>query len=90
MALLDVMALTTALEEHPDLQMALESYARKRKLHVKLYQAMSRVFTPFYQSDSVLLPMVRDHLVAGLSRLPFAQRLLAGIVSGKFGLPKGP
>jgi 2-polyprenyl-6-methoxyphenol hydroxylase-like FAD-dependent oxidoreductase len=90
MALLDVMALTTALEEHPDLQMALESYARKRRFHVKLYQAMSRVFTPFYQSDSVLLPMVRDHLVAGLSRLPFAQRLLAGIVSGKFGLPKGP
>ncbi len=50
---------------------------------MKLYQALSRVFTPFYQSDSVLLPLARDYLVAGLSRLPLAQRLLATIVSGR-------
>jgi salicylate hydroxylase len=86
MALLDIFALTTALEENADLPMALEAYARKRVFHVKLYQGLSRMFTPFYQSDSLLLPMVRDHLMAGLSRLPLAQRLLASIVSGRFGL----
>ena len=86
MALLDVLALTQALDENPDLSAALDAYARKRRFHVKLYQALSRVFTPFYQSDSLLLPMARDHLVATLSLVPPVQRLLAGIVSGKIGL----
>ena len=86
MALLDVMALTTALEQSADLQTALITYARNRRIHVKLYQGLSRVFTPFYQSNSVVLPLMRDHLVASLSRLPLAQRLLANIVCGKLGL----
>lgn len=88
MALLDVMALSQALEENPDFPSALDSYARKRRLHVKLYQGLSRVFTPFYQSDSLALPLVRDHLVAGLSRVPPVQRFLAGIVSGTIGLER--
>ena len=86
MGLLDVMALTTALELKADLSTALETYAHTRKFHVKLYQGLSRMFTPFYQSDSVVLPLMRDHLVASLSRLPLAQRVLATIVSGKLGL----
>ena len=86
MALLDVQALTQAFEDKADLEDAVMAYARKRRFHVKLYQALSRAFTPFYQSDSVLLPVARDYLVAGLSRLPLAQRLLATIVSGRLGL----
>ncbi len=86
MALLDVHALASALAANSDLQMALESYARKRRFHVKLYQGLSRAFTPFYQSDSVVLPLIRDHLVATLGRLPLARRFLAVMVSGKLGL----
>ena len=86
MALIDVMALTHALQNNTDLQTALAAYAKARRWHVKLYQAMSATFTPFYQSDSKLLPMIRDYLVAGISRLPPAQRLLATLVSGKLGL----
>ena len=74
--------------ENPDLPAALDSYARKRRLHVKLYQGLSRVFTPFYQSDSLVLPLFRDHLVAALSRVPHVQRLLASIVSGQLGLSR--
>ena len=86
MALLDVMALTHALQSNTDLQTALKAYAKARRFHVKLYQTMSATFTPFYQSDSMLLPLIRDYLVAGISRLPPAQRLLATLVSGKLGL----
>ena len=84
MALLDVKALTEALERHHTLEAALPAYAKSRRTHVKLYQALSLIFTPFYQSDSVVLPMVRDYLVASLSRLPPAQKLLAAVVSGSF------
>jgi 2-polyprenyl-6-methoxyphenol hydroxylase-like FAD-dependent oxidoreductase len=85
MALLDVMALTGALETNGNLAEALQSYARARRFHVRLYQALSRAFTPFYQSDSRLLPLIRDYVVADLSRLPPAQKLLAAIVTGSFG-----
>lgn len=90
MALIDVLALTHALQFNADLQTALNAYARARRFHVKLYQAMSATFTPFYQSDSIMLPMIRDYLVAGISRLPAAQRLLATLVSGKLGLREQP
>jgi salicylate hydroxylase len=90
MALLDVAALTHALKTNADLQSALKAYASARRFHVKLYQAMSSTFTPFYQSDSILLPMIRDYLVVGISRLGPAQRLLATLVSGKLGLREQP
>lgn len=87
MALLDVAALAQAFEEGNDLAEALAGYARLRRLHVRLYQALSVVFTPFYQSDSAILPLLRDQLVAPLSRLPFVSRLLAEIVAGRLGRP---
>ena len=87
MALLDVSALAFALKEHADLRDALSAYAKSRRFHVKLYQAMSRLFTPFYQSDSDLLPLARDYLAANLSRIGPVQKLLAQIVSGRLGLP---
>lgn len=82
MALLDVAALAQAFEDSDDLTAALSRYARLRRLHVRLYQALSVVFTPFYQSDSRILPLIRDQLVSPVSRLPGATRLLAGIVAG--------
>jgi salicylate hydroxylase len=86
MALLDAQALASALAAHRSLPDAFAAYAKARRFHVKLYQALSRVFTPFYQSDSVLLPFARDHLVSLMSRLPLAQRLLANVVAGRMGL----
>jgi 2-polyprenyl-6-methoxyphenol hydroxylase-like FAD-dependent oxidoreductase len=88
MALLDVRALTMALEKAASLSEALDLYARRRRLHVRLYQSMSAVFTPFYQSDSHLLPLLRDWLVAPASRVPLVARGLARIVSGDVCLPQ--
>ncbi len=82
MALMDVKALTHALQDTSSLADAFAAYAKSRRTHVKLYQALSRIFTPFYQSDSNLLPLMRDTLVATVSRGQMAQRLLASIVAG--------
>ncbi|MBG1231371.1 FAD-dependent oxidoreductase [Aestuariivirga litoralis] len=86
MALLDCHALTQALATHQTIPEAVAAYAAARRWHVRLFQAMSFMFTPFYQSDSLLLPFVRDRVVAHLSRLPPAQRFLATLVSGRLGL----
>jgi salicylate hydroxylase len=86
MALLDAAALAQAFRNSASVQDAALHYARQRRFHVRLYQAMSRLFTPFYQSDSVLLPLARDTLVSVASKPRFMRRLLAGLVSGKLGL----
>lgn len=80
MALLDAMALRLALQG--DLDDAGALYARMRRWHVRAYQAMSAVFTPFYQSDSRSLPVLRDRALAPVSLLPGMRHLLTALVSG--------
>ncbi len=87
MALLDAWALSDALAESENLDRALKRYTNLRRGHVRLYQLMSWMFTPVYQSDSRLLPWMRDHIAAPLSRLGPAPKLLAAMVSGAFGAP---
>lgn len=82
MALLDARALAHALETSADVESALLAYARMRRWHVRVFQAMSWMFTPFYQSDSELLPVVRDRLVATIARVPPAPQFLASLVAG--------
>jgi 2-polyprenyl-6-methoxyphenol hydroxylase-like FAD-dependent oxidoreductase len=82
MGLLDALTLADALETHADLDEALMAYARIRRWHIRLYQALSWGFTPFYQADGKVLPWVRDHVLGKVARLPFAARMLAATVSG--------
>ena len=81
MALLDAFALAWALTRARG-DAALALYARSRRWHVRLYQMMSAAFTPQYQSDSRLLPVLRDHILAPLSSLRPTQAILSRLVSG--------
>lgn len=91
MALLDAAALADALGEGVgDLDRALRRYARRRWAHVRLYQALSRVFTPLYQSDSRWPPMIRDHVLRPLALAPFAPPILAATVSGRLLTQRDP
>jgi 2-polyprenyl-6-methoxyphenol hydroxylase-like FAD-dependent oxidoreductase len=82
MALLDAAALAHALERTRSLDAALEAYATARRWHVRVFQALSAAFTPFYQSDSRLLPVLRDRLVATIARVPPVPQFLAALVAG--------
>ncbi|PQA85779.1 hypothetical protein CW354_22165 [Marinicaulis flavus] len=87
MALLDAWALSNALERHEDIGAALAAFLKLRVRHVKLYQAMSRLFTPAYQSDSKMLPAMRDKFAEPLSSFWFMPKLLASMVAGTLGGP---
>jgi salicylate hydroxylase len=82
MAMLDARALQLALRSAGDLRQALRTYAADRRRQMIYYQALSRGFTPFYQSDSRFLPPLRDYLVAPATRLPLARWLVAASVAG--------
>ena len=87
MALLDAWALALALRERELLADALAQAVALRRRHVRLYQAMSLLLTPVYQSDSRLIPLLRDRLIGPVSKLPSVMRLQAAMVSGLVGAP---
>ena len=82
MALLDARALTLALRmaETGD---ALQTYAWLRRWHVRVYQALSLTLTPAYQSDSRVLPVLRDLAVPIAAAVPPLPQFLAALVAGR-------
>ncbi|WP_299207520.1 NAD(P)/FAD-dependent oxidoreductase [uncultured Tateyamaria sp.] len=81
MALLDAYALAQALGAHGP-EAALPVYAKARRWHVRVYQAMSWAFTPQYQSDSRWLPVLRDRVLFPVSMIPPVPRILSHLVCG--------
>ena len=88
MALLDALSLDAALDRSKDLMRGLSEHVGQRRGHVRFYQWLSFMLTPFYQSDSRLLPAMRDHLVAPmLGRRGLVHAMISNMVSGGFGDP---
>ncbi|MBL4916145.1 FAD-dependent oxidoreductase [Szabonella alba] len=94
MALLDALALARALERalaaqgrgealEDRIASALADHARMRRWHLRLYQALSAAFTPQYQSDSRVLPVLRDRFLAPLSQIPPLPTILSRLVAGR-------
>ena len=90
MALLDAWALATAVDAAADLDQALRLAARMRRRHVLIYQWLTALFTPVYQSDSRILPFARDRIVGPLSKIWPATWIQAAMVSGLIGDPLKP
>jgi 2-polyprenyl-6-methoxyphenol hydroxylase-like FAD-dependent oxidoreductase len=86
--LLDALALRDALATMFDIPSALALYARTRRDHVRFYQRASAIMTPFFQSDSPMLSMVRDLTFDRMKIVPYVRRemvrTLAGLKTGLF------
>lgn len=89
MALLDAWALGKGLEGDRPLNKRLDAAVALRRDHVRLYQWLTALFTPAYQSDSLWPALIRDVVLAPLSRIPPGLRVQAGIVAGLTGGPLG-
>ncbi|MBN9278809.1 MAG: FAD-dependent monooxygenase, partial [Hyphomicrobium sp.] len=88
LALMDAMTLAGALSREDTIEAALQDFHAARRRHVAFYQLASRWLTPFFQSDSRVLGLVRDATFGLASMVPFAEgqmlRTLAGIKTGPF------
>ena len=88
MALLDAKAIDFAVRQSGDnLTDMGERFHALRKRQIGIYQTMSKLLTPFYQSDSTALGFARDHIVSHLVKIPPAPKLMTGMVSGLFAHP---
>lgn len=88
MALLDALALARAISI-ADLDEAPALYAKARRMHVRIYQGLSAAFTPQYQSNSTVLPTLRDQVLFPLSQVPPIPPVLTQIVRGTLVPPLG-
>lgn len=83
MAFLDAYALAAALKCSDDNSIDFAKlYTKARRRHVRLFQAASYLLTPFYQSDSRLLPTMRDTFFEPVSKLPLSAELVTALGSG--------
>ena len=89
MALIDAASLASALTRAPTVADALALHLVQRRPHVWLYQTLSLLLTPFYQSDSRILPAMRDLAIGPATRLPLVRQLVSRLVTGDFLGPIG-
>ncbi|MBV7257623.1 FAD-dependent monooxygenase [Pacificimonas sp. WHA3] len=87
--LIDAATLAHSIEQTPTLPDALIQYTRARRLHIALYQTLSYLFTPAYQSDKAWPAFIRDHVLSNLLNVWPAQPFMAALVSGVLCGPLG-
>ncbi len=85
MALLDALALARAFTE--DATNIAQQYWRTRRRHILIYQTLSALFTPLYQSNSNSLPWIRDNILASTSQWPIIRGSLQELVKGSLVRP---
>ena len=90
MAMLDAWALAKALREQSDVDAALKYAVHMRRGHIRLYQMLTSILTPVYQSDSKAIPFIRDRLMGPMSKLWPLPAFQAALVSGLIGRPLNP
>jgi 2-polyprenyl-6-methoxyphenol hydroxylase-like FAD-dependent oxidoreductase len=91
LALIDAVALADAIAAEATVDAALVSYTKARRRHLAFYQFATRALTPFFQSDSRLLPWLRDRFMP-TSRWfgPLRRRMTRTMVGVDRGLIRKP
>ncbi|TAJ96605.1 MAG: FAD-dependent monooxygenase [Reyranella sp.] len=82
LGLLDAHALARSLAEAGDLAQAMELFSRRRGASNRFYRSASHLLTPFFQSDSVPLAILRDLLLRQACQTPIVRPMLTGVLAG--------
>jgi 2-polyprenyl-6-methoxyphenol hydroxylase-like FAD-dependent oxidoreductase len=89
LALIDAITLAHHLKRSTNVDTALENYVRARRAHVAFYRHASRALTPAFQSDSRLVPWLRDTFLPYANLLPGGRHMTRTTLSGMRKLPWG-
>ena len=82
MALLDAWALGRAFEHAQSFPEIWQHYHRLRQPSIQFYQTMSRLLTPFYQSNSASLGLARDMGFTWMAKLAWMRKQMARTIAG--------
>lgn len=82
LALLDAWALAEALNKSPDRASAFRGYVRRRAAHLRYYNSLTFILSPFFQGDGRLRGMWRDFALPLMPRVRWVRRQMAMTMSG--------
>lgn len=83
LGLIDASVLSESLARHGSVRAALAAYSEARRSHLTYYQRASSLLTPVFQSDSQLLPMLRDTFLGAACRMPGIRRQMLSTLTGR-------
>ncbi|MEO8137738.1 MAG: NAD(P)/FAD-dependent oxidoreductase [Betaproteobacteria bacterium] len=83
LGLVDAAVLADLLARHLSARVALAAYSKIRRSHLTYYQRASSLLTPIFQSDSQLLPMLRDTFMGAVCRMPGARGAMLSTLTGR-------
>jgi 2-polyprenyl-6-methoxyphenol hydroxylase-like FAD-dependent oxidoreductase len=82
LALMDTECLAASLQATDDFREAFRRYAHLRHAPIRYYSLLSRLLTPFFQSDLALLGHGRDLALPVMTRIPPLRRQMLLTVTG--------
>lgn len=83
MSLIDAVVLAQALGNDAEIKVAAKYYAQARRNHVRVYQTLAKLLTPFYQSDNVLAINIRNHFFKFFWRMQSMKFVTTYLLSGR-------
>ena len=89
LALIDSVMLAHHLSRERDIDVALRDFHRARRAHIRFYRWASRALTPAFQSDSRVIPWLRDTFLPYANLLPGGRHMTRTTLSGVRKLPFG-
>ena len=94
LALIDAVTIAHCVRTEGDALRAIAAYEKMRRPHVAYYQLTSRALTPAFQSDSRIMPWLRDTFLVAARHIPiggyFTRTTLSGIRKWPFGIWRLP
>jgi 2-polyprenyl-6-methoxyphenol hydroxylase-like FAD-dependent oxidoreductase len=82
LALLDALTLAECAYAFAEPRAITESYERRRRDHVRLYQRATRWLTPFFQGDLSMLGLARDLGMPLVQAVPLGRRMMVASMTG--------
>ena len=89
LALIDSVMLAHHLSRERDIDAALRDFHRGRRSHIRFYRWASRAMTPAFQSDSKIIPWLRDTFLPYANLLPGGRYMTRTTLSGVRKFPLG-
>ena len=82
LALIDAWELAQCFAAHEDVSAAFDAYTRRRRDHVSYYQLMSRLLTPFFQSNFAPAGWGRDLAMGWICQVPWTRDIMLHTLCG--------
>jgi 2-polyprenyl-6-methoxyphenol hydroxylase-like FAD-dependent oxidoreductase len=89
LALIDSVMLAHHLSREGDIDSALEKFQRARRPHIRFYRWASRALTPAFQSESRIIPWLRDTFLPYANMIPGGRYMTRTTLSGVRKFPFG-